>query len=331
MSDKRYVLGVDGGGTKTDAFLFDTDGRRVAHVRGGATNHETYEGGFEEMKPVFAQIVADVCAEAGVAPPDLAGTVCGLSGIDVTSQKLRMDRFMDELGFRNYRIINDSFLGVKAACPKGYGVSFVNGTGNSVGGIDRRGDWLQVGGTGLHFGDLNGASGMSGKVILAVFSMFYRCGEPTSMADKFFRLLGIGGPAEFVEAVYDQVYTEKVTNKDIADEVLYPAVNEGDPVAVRTLCEIAEQFSLGIAGCINNLDFGDEVDVVLIGSATLKAGSPLLVDTIRKRVSELTGKKISTIPMTVPPACGALLWAMELAGTEITPALREKVLSELKR
>ncbi|MBR4941010.1 MAG: hypothetical protein IKZ19_03320 [Clostridia bacterium] len=328
---KKYVLGVDGGGTKTDAYIFDLEGNMISKATGGATNHESYEGGFEEMKPVFAQIVSDALSAAGITAGDLLGTVCGLSGIDVPYQKTRMDAYMDELGFSNYRIINDSFLGVKAACPRGYGISFVNGTGNSVGGIDKNGRWLQVGGTGLDFGDLNGATGMTGKVICAVSSQFYRCGKATSMSEKFFKLLGIDDPAYFAEAVYDKVYTEVISNKDIHNLVLYPAVNEGDEVAVELLKSIANQFALGIAGCINNLEFDDEVDVVLIGSASLKAKSPLLIETLKSDVSALSGKKINTIPLAVPPACGAVLWAMELGGAEITADLRAKVVEEISK
>ena len=328
---KKFVLGVDGGGTKTDAYIFDCSGNKIAFVSGGATNHESYEGGFDEMKPVFAGITGEVLAAAGIGASELAGTVCGLSGIDVPYQKKRMDDYMDELGFSEYRIINDSFLGVKAACPKGYGISFVNGTGNSVGGIDKTGRWLQVGGTGIHFGDLNGASGMTGKVICAVYSSFYRCAKKTSMSDKFFRLLGIDDPALFTEAVYDKVFTEKISNKDIHNLVLYEAANEGDEVAIDVIRSCGEQFALGIAGCIRNLDFDDEVDVVLIGSASLKARSPLLIGSLKEKTEELTGKKINTLPLTVPPVCGAVLWAMELAGTEVTPELRTKVCSEITK
>lgn len=329
--ERKFVLGIDGGGTKTDAYVFDTEGCLVSKYSGAATNHEQYEGGFEEMVPVFDGIVRKVTELAGIGIGGLSGTVCGLAGIDVPSQKTRMDAHMDGLGFSAYRIINDSFLGVKAACPGGCGISFVNGTGNSVGGIDRTGRWLQVGGTGLDFGDLNGATGMSGKVICAVYSSFYRCGAPTSMSGRFFELLGIDDPAYFAEAVYDRVYTEEITNKDIHEKVLYPAVNEGDPVAVELIRDCARQFALGIAGCIRALDFGDTVDVVLIGSASLKAKSPLLIDSLKEYVGELSGKKINTLPLGVPPACGAVLWAMELAGAEITPELREKVIAEISK
>lgn len=46
----KYVLGVDGGGTKTHAVLFDGDGNLVDMVEWGPTNHESLREGFVELK-----------------------------------------------------------------------------------------------------------------------------------------------------------------------------------------------------------------------------------------------------------------------------------------
>ena len=329
----EYILGFDGGGTKTDCYIFSKVGEYVSSASGGSTNHEHYAGGFEEMTSVFDGILNAAFKGAGIGAGDVSASVFGVAGIDVPSQKVRMERYLDAIGLKNHAAINDSFLGVKAACSKGYGISFVNGTGNSVGGIDRYGNWLQVGGTGTFFGDLNGAKGMTGAVICAVYSMFYRCGPATSMAEKFFSLLGITSPDKFTEAIYEKLYTERLTNEDVHDKVLYAAANEGDEVALGLLKSFGHQFAASIAGCIRNLRFDEsDVDVVLIGSASLKARSPVMMDACVARVEELTGKKIRTIPLLVPPAAGALLWASELAfGAEHTASIRAKVISELEK
>lgn len=328
----EYILGLDGGGTKTDCYIFTKDGELAAFASGGATNHEKYDGGFDEMTPVFDAIVGEAMAKLSIGPADIAASVYGMAGIDVPSQKIRMEDYLAKKGFKNALVVNDSFLGVKAGCTKGYGISFVNGTGNSVGGVDRDGKQLQVGGTGEFFGDLNGATGMSGAVICAVYSMFYRCGEKTSMAEKFFALLGIESPEQFTEAIYDQYFAGTLTNKDIHNEVLYKAANEGDTVALSLLKSFGDQFALSIGGCINNLNFGEEVEVVLIGSASLKALSPVMMDHCRERIEALTGKKITMLPLSNPPAAGALIWAAELAfGSEYTDTIRAKIIGATKK
>ncbi|HHX72416.1 MAG TPA: hypothetical protein GX701_05750 [Clostridiales bacterium] len=327
----KYVLGVDGGGTKTDFFVFTTSGEFVAKATGPATNHESYIGGFDEMTPIFEEILNRVLQQANIRAEELIASVFGMAGIDVPSQKERMEEYLISLGISNHRVYNDSFLGVKVACSKGYGISFVNGTGNSVGGIDKYGNWLQVGGTGEAFGDLGGASGMTSAVICAVYSQYYRCGRPTDMSRRMFNLLGITSPSNFTEAIYDQVYTGKITHRDIHNEVLYAAASEGDFVAVELLKSFGDQFAHSIGGCINNLRFDeDEVELVLIGSATLRALSPIMMDHCARRIYDLTRKKVKMIPLSVPPAAGAVLWAIELAkGPAAANAVHDKVIDAL--
>lgn len=333
LLDMEYILGLDGGGTKTDCYIFSKDGALVSAVSGGATNHEKYPGGFDEMAPVFDGILNSTLEGAGIEACNLAAAVFGMAGIDLPSQKERMEAYLDRLGFKNHLVINDSFLGIKAACPRGYGISFVNGTGNSVGGIDRYGSRLQVGGLGPFFGDVNGATGMSGQVICAVYSMYYRCGPATSMAEKLFRLLGIDSPDKFTEAVCTKFFSNELENRDIHDKVLYAAANEGDEVALGLLKSFGEQFADSIAGCIRNLNFDEnEVDVALVGSATLRARSPVMMQTCVRRVEELTGKKIRTFPLTVPPAAGALIWASELAfGAGHAASVRGRIIAGLEK
>ena len=74
------------------------------------------------------------------------------------------------------------------------------------------------------------------------------------------------------------------------------------------------------------------VDVVLIGSASLKAQSPVMLDTCRAETERLTGKQIHLIPLTNPPASGALIWAAELAfSPEQVDALRERIIAATRK
>ena len=51
---KKYIIGVDGGNTKTDYLLFDTDGNFVDGLRSGTCSHEglkdSFDGSYRVMK-----------------------------------------------------------------------------------------------------------------------------------------------------------------------------------------------------------------------------------------------------------------------------------------
>ena len=323
-----YVLGVDGGGTKTDVFLFRTDGKLVASAHGGAANHEAYPGGFEEMTPVFDALCDQALCAAGVRAQDVRASVFGLAGIDIPSQKARMERHLCARGFDAPFVINDAFLGIKAMCPDGVGVGFVNGTGNSFGGIDRQGNWLQVGGTGLAVGDLSGARGMADAVLKAVYGSFYCMQPATIMADKLLRLIGAKDEGELVERIYQRYFFGDIQPKEII-AILYDAAQEGDAAALALLDTLAERLARSLGGLIGRLSFADTVDIVLIGSANLKGKAYLLTQRVLERTQALTGKACRMRPLDLPPAAGAVLWALERADGPVSGPVRERVLASL--
>jgi len=76
-----------------------------------------------------------------------------LAGVDTKKQQKELSKIISETGIRNFKVFNDAFLGIKAGSDKGYGICSINGTGTCCVGIDKNGEWLQVGGTGWTFGD----------------------------------------------------------------------------------------------------------------------------------------------------------------------------------
>ena len=44
---KKYIIGVDGGNTKTDYLLFDTEGNFIDGLRSGTCSHEGLKDSFD--------------------------------------------------------------------------------------------------------------------------------------------------------------------------------------------------------------------------------------------------------------------------------------------
>ena len=57
----EYILGVDGGNTKTDYYLFDIEGNFIDMYRGGTCSHEglkdSFDGTYRVMKQVFDEFL----------------------------------------------------------------------------------------------------------------------------------------------------------------------------------------------------------------------------------------------------------------------------------
>jgi hypothetical protein len=71
--------------------------------------------------------------------------------------------------------------------------------------------------------------------------------------------------------------------------------------------------------------------MVLAGSVWAKAASPHMFDSFRAWVEKLTETEGKYVVLKVPPATGAIVWALELARGEMPDdALRETIVGDVR-
>ena len=103
----KYVLGVDGGNTKTDYFLFDTEGNHVDSIRKGTCSHEALRDSFAGTKRVMSEHLSELFERNNITVEDIEGAAFGLAGADVVSQKIELNRVIKEIGFKkiNFNLV----------------------------------------------------------------------------------------------------------------------------------------------------------------------------------------------------------------------------------
>lgn len=307
----EYILGVDGGNTKTDYFLFDINAKLIDFYRGGTCSHEglkdSFEGSYRVMNDVFTMFFA----RNNISVDDIKASVFGLAGVDTPRQKTRLEEVVSRLGFKNSRVVNDSQLGVKAGTTHGYGVCSINGTGTSSSGIDETGQILQVGGIGYVVGDEAGGYHISRQVVRCVYDAAYRFGKETSLTPIVYRHLGVSDQAHLMEKISDAYLARKVdyTTLTIA---CFEEANKGDAVAIDILKQTATALARSAGGVVVNLHFPNDVEIVLAGSVWVKGSSPIMIQHFEKVITELTKKTCHLRVLEVPPATGAIIWAHEI-------------------
>ena len=173
----KYILGVDGGNTKTDYYLFDTEGNFVDMYRDGTCSHEGLRDGFDGTYRVMKEVFDKFLPKHNLTPADIEASCFGLAGDDHPYQHRKLCEKIELLGFKNYKLVNDSALGIKVGTKKGYGVCSINGTGTSVSGIGKDGKTIQVGGIGDITGDEAGGRFLSRKVVRKAFDEVMRFGK----------------------------------------------------------------------------------------------------------------------------------------------------------
>jgi N-acetylglucosamine kinase-like BadF-type ATPase len=327
----KYVIGVDGGGTKTHYALFDSHGKFINFIQGGPGNHEVYPDGYKGVSKEITGSIFKLLQQSRLKPEDIGYSIFGLAGVDTKKQQKKLSRIICGIGIRNFKAFNDAFLGIKAGSDKGYGICSINGTGTCCVGIDKNGDWLQIGGTGWSFGDEAGGGYIGNIVIRKVYDSLYRCGQQTIMKEMLFEKLGINEESDFVDTVYEKVYSNKVKIVELSKLAFY-AANQGDEVALELLRHSGREMAKSAIGVIRRLNFfyEEEIDIVIAGSVNLKGENPALIKAFKQDVCHGVKNKVCFIPLQVPPVAGAVLWAIEELNKSKNPDIRKIVLRELK-
>lgn len=326
----NYVLGIDGGGTKTHCALFDLNGNKIDFVQWGTTNHEVMDGGFKEFEEEIIKLISFVLNKNKIKIEEIKSSVFGLAGVDTKEQHRIISAIIRNIGFEDFILCNDGYLGIKAGCRDGIGICVINGTGNTIAGINASKEMFQIGGQGEYTGDLGGGGGIGSKAIKAVYNYLFKCHDYTIMADILFKRLNVNSKYEFIETFLEKERRGEI-NVSKLSEVVFNAANQEDSVALGILELVGRDCGRAIKGMINELNFDRTacINIVLAGSVIVKGENSTLVDYIkREALMQREYRNLNFSILEKPPVAGAVIWALEAINSNNN--YFEKVLSQIQ-
>ena len=156
MQSDELVLGIDGGATKTVAWLALRSGGGEPSVvgRGAAGPANPQAIGFDEALGNLDQAIAAAFDDAGVKPGPLASAVLALAGWDREQNRQVLRRWAEKRCLASrLRMVHDALPVLVAGSPEGWGVALISGTGSFAFGQSRDGRSTRAGGWGYLFGD----------------------------------------------------------------------------------------------------------------------------------------------------------------------------------
>lgn len=318
----RYVVGVDGGGTKTEAWLAAWDGAVLARIRGGGANPNVI--GVEEAAATVASVVDAARAKARLEGGPQAVAV-GLAGASLPSvrQALR-DALAGRLGGSRLLVHHDAFCALAASTGGRAGAVLIAGTGSVAYGRDEEGGEALVGGWGHLFGDEGSGFAIGRAALQAAARAWDGRGPETALAGRILRELGLETARELTRRLYVERPWSVPQVAALAPWVAEEA-EAGDETAARILEEAAGDLTAHLAALLNALRYRTAPVLVGLSGGLMTPGS-LLRSLVEKRLAAMeTPVQIAERPM--PPAAGAAAEALKLAGRP----LDEAVLGRLRR
>jgi glucosamine kinase len=163
MDQTRYVLAVDGGGTKTEAALHEPDGTLLARTRSGPCNlYQDAEGGLRAVQQAWEAC----CREAGLDPATAPASTClstGLAGVNASGAADSFHRRF--AGFAARRLSSDGYTALIGAFDGRAGALLSIGTGVVAYRLDGRGRFRMLSGWGFPAGDRGGGAWLGFRLI----------------------------------------------------------------------------------------------------------------------------------------------------------------------
>lgn len=156
----RFLLAVEGGGSKTTALLTDLDGKNMG--RGFAPASNPHSVGLESAQKAIAMAVDGALINATGRLPEgitwretgIAAACLGLAGVDGPEDEAQLTSWVQGKDIaERFVVVNDSELVVAAGTPDGWGVALISGAGSVCLARSPQGRTVRVGGWGHLLGD----------------------------------------------------------------------------------------------------------------------------------------------------------------------------------
>lgn len=266
---KQYILGIDGGGSKTEAAIINEEGNVLGTGLGGGTN--TNFTSRRSAVTAFKRAIRGALSQAGLRPEDVT---CAATTFAMVAHQA-----FTEIGLP----VKPNILGEpqvvfeRAGFHEMYGIALVAGTGSSCFGYARDGRESHAGGWGAILGDEGSAFDIGLRGIKR--AMMARAGRmpPTLLADELEAYTGPGRAREVVAR-----FGTRINQSGVAGFAAHVsrAAEAGDEAAIAILEEAGEDLG-ELATFVARRLFAEEDEFpVVLGGGVFKAGK-LVIDPIR--------------------------------------------------
>jgi len=311
-SISKYLIGIDGGATKTICTVADLNGNIIGKGSAGPSNYHNI--GVEEASKAILSACEDAFRKAGLKPYKASIACLGLAGIDSPYDLKVAQNMVDSIDLAEKCIVvNDSITALFGATLGEPGVVVISGTGSVAAGINRVGEVKRAGGWGRIIDDKGSGYDIGRRCLLALLRSFDGREAKTSLTEAVLRRLKL----ESVEDLVPRVYVKGMDVDEVADlaKIVASEAEKGDYIAKRILEEAAGELALLVIALARRLKMEDEVVEVAVSGGVFKAGR-LILDPFEQRL-RMDLDKFRIIRPRFTPDIGAVVLAMKEAGLKI--------------
>jgi N-acetylglucosamine kinase-like BadF-type ATPase len=193
-----YFLGVDAGGSKTDAILLDTGGGDVRAIRLGPGNICSLG------RAGCAVLLDEMCDRllAGISPSAVTGSTFAFAGAGRESERALLRSVIAERGFGDFTVMTDAEILHYSFFGDTPGILIASGTGSVCLVSTQPGVYRQLGGWGYILGDEGSGFYVGRLAISDALDCRDHGRKPTRLTRELLRFYKVDSPEKLISLTY---------------------------------------------------------------------------------------------------------------------------------
>ncbi len=306
----KYLIGIEGGATKSTCVLADLKGNPLFKCEGGPTNFLVY--GEEKVCENLFKLIEKSTKSQKSNTSKVNCIVLGTAGAgrekDANGFEEYFIKYCNNIGveINSFKVYSDARISLEAAFEGREGGIIISGTGSIMMSKDKDGNIYRVGGFGRLVGDEGSGYSIGRKGLKAVSKFFDGRGDTTLISKLIANHLKITSIDEFI----DKLYKDNLDIASVAQHVIYSA-KKGDEVSLKIINEEVNELLLHIKAMLKKMET-TELNIVLLGGILSKEN--YFTEKFKKNISE-EFKGVNIKEPKVSPVMGAVLIAKKIAQT----------------
>ncbi len=306
----KYLIGMDGGGTKTKCILTDINLNPIYETSGGPSNFLVI--GTEKVSETILNLVDQCISSSKISDKDIEAIVIGTTGggrnndAELLETQTINDAVKKGFTIGKFKVESDARIALEGAFSGGTGSILIAGTGSIMFGKDENREIHRVGGFGRYIGDEGSGYRIGSIALNTVAKGFDGRGRQTKISDLLAQEFSINSSEELITEVYRN-------NFNIASvaPLVFEAAERGDKTAQRILENEADELLLHITAMKEKLKV-NSLKLCLVGSLLTTANyfSYLFNEKVVRNF-----KDVKIMEPEHSPEFGAVLMAKQLLTT----------------
>lgn len=301
----RFFLGIDGGGTSTEACIIDEDGNVVSTGLGGPSNIY-FTPGRQVVASIQDAVSSAVCSGQEKHHDLAISNACiALAGAgrqeDISKAASMINPVMGEIPFS---LVEDSKAALYGALAGNDGIVVISGTGSNCLGL-KNGRYKRSGGWGSLLGDEGSGYSIAKQGLIAALKDYDGRGPKSSLTERFTSHFQVGTPEGILPA------THKLSRPEIANlsVIVFEESTKGDEIAGTIIKNEAMELVKMTRAVHRGLGFSGQASVAMVGGCFRQDE---LRSAFVEGLKQILPLAVAGFPLHAPKV-GAALLAREIA------------------